>query len=99
VSHLISIGETEGARRFACIAVLDVDAGGNLLGLEILQASGVFGGSIPGAKAGSMSIQFDPRADALYVHLQEGRSAAREVRDTIFYVAQDDELVHEPSGM
>lgn len=89
----ISLGAIEKARRFATLAVIDLDTAGTLLGVELLQASRVFGESIPLTKAASMLVRFDPGADALYVRIDEGVRATTNVCDAMFYLEDGDELV------
>jgi hypothetical protein len=93
MNQLIRLGSWQNARQFETVAVLDLSADGTLLGLEVLQASIVFGDPAPRSGSGVVAIRIDRVADAMYVRFVEAPSARQDVCAAVFYVDPDNVLV------
>ncbi len=92
MNQLIRLGSWKDARPYQTVAVLDLGTEGQLLGIEILEASRIFGEIVPRA-GDSVVLRVDRAADALYVRFTEGMSARQDVRDAVFYVDHENLLV------
>jgi len=93
VTQTIRLGSWQDSRRLETTTVLDLKEDGTLLGVEVLQASNVFGESTPRTGNDVVGIRVDRVADALYVRFGEGPSARQEVCDAVFYVDRSNVLV------
>jgi uncharacterized protein YuzE len=99
VTRLGSVGSSQNVRRVDVLAILDVGADGEVLGIEVLQASRCFGQPLRGAGPAFTSLQQDPVADALYVRVREATVRpgtvlpGQEVRQAAFFVDPDGVLL------
>jgi uncharacterized protein YuzE len=89
-----SAGTSENVHRVDALAILDLDTGGEVLGVEVLQASRFFDRPLQRAGDAFKSVKFDPDADAVYVRIREGGiRRGQEARNATFYVDPDGVLL------
>jgi uncharacterized protein YuzE len=93
MNRFIRLGAWQNARQLETLSVIDVSADGALVGIEVLQASSVFGNAPPIAANGVLEIRLDPIADAIYIRLDGSASVRQDVCDVVFFLDQANVLV------